>query len=52
MRCIAANAADLGIDVERPAIGGDSAGGSLSAVVSLLPRDAKGPLKLCYQLLI
>ncbi len=48
---IAANAARLGIDAARLAVGGDSAGGNLAAVVSLLARDAGGPaLKL--QLLI
>lgn len=40
---IAANATSLGIDATRLAVGGDSAGGNLSAVVSLLARDAKGP---------
>ena len=40
---IAANAAALRIDAQRLAVGGDSAGGNLSAVVSLMARDAKGP---------
>ena len=48
---IAAHAAELGIDAQRIAVGGDSAGGNLSAVVSILARDRKGP-RLIYQLLI
>jgi acetyl esterase len=48
---IATNAASLGIDAGRLAVGGDSAGGNLAAVVALDARDRGGPpLKL--QLLI
>ncbi|MGY4223727.1 acetyl esterase [Bradyrhizobium sp. USDA 4503] len=49
-RWVAANAGDLGIDVARLIVGGDSAGGNLAAVVALTARDG-GP-KLAAQLLI
>ena len=48
---IAAHAQELGIDRERMAVGGDSAGGNLAALVALLARDRNGP-ELVYQLLI
>jgi acetyl esterase len=50
-RWIHDNAADLGIDRTRLAVGGDSAGGNLSAVVALHARDNSG-LKLKLQVLI
>jgi acetyl esterase len=45
------NAAKLGADVDRIAIGGDSAGANLSAVVCLMAKEAGGPT-LVHQLLI
>jgi acetyl esterase len=49
-RWIAANSARLGIDAGRIAVGGDSAGGNLAAVVSLDARD-RGP-RLVQQVLV
>ena len=45
-----AEAAGLGIDVERVAVGGQSAGGGLTAAVALLARDRGGP-PICFQFL-
>ncbi len=42
-RWVVAHAERLGIDARRLAVGGDSAGGNLAAVVALLARDAGGP---------
>ncbi len=50
-RWIAAHAAELGIDATRIAVAGDSAGGNLAAVVSLMARDAGGP-HISHQLLL
>jgi acetyl esterase len=47
----AANAASLGVDATRLALGGDSAGGNLTAVVSQLARDRGGPA-VRFQLLV
>ncbi|MER2191472.1 MAG: alpha/beta hydrolase [Solibacillus sp.] len=45
------NGPSIQVDSSRVAVGGDSAGGNLAAVVSLLARD-KNEIDLAYQLLI
>jgi len=51
LRWLAAHAREIGADPERIAVGGDSAGANLAAVMALLARDEGYP-KLVFQLLI
>jgi acetyl esterase/lipase len=45
------NAKSLDIDINRIAVGGDSAGGALAAAVTQMARDRKAP-NICFQMLI
>ena len=48
---VSAHAGELGIDPARIAVGGDSAGAGLAAVVALMARDS-GKLRLAFQVLV
>jgi acetyl esterase len=50
-RWVVGHAAELGLEASRLAVGGDSAGGNLAAVVALMARDAGGPA-IALQVLI
>jgi acetyl esterase len=50
-RWVAEKGAEIGVDTSRVCIGGDSAGGNLTAAVALMARDRGGP-SLRHQLLI
>ncbi len=50
-RWVSEHAAEIGADAERLAVGGDSAGGNLAAVVSLMARDRGAPA-IAFQLLV
>ena len=43
LRWVRAHGAELDLDIERLAVGGDSAGGNLAAICALEARDGEGP---------
>lgn len=51
LQWLADHGAEIGGDPSRIAVGGESAGGNLSAAVALMARDRQGP-RICYQLLL
>ena len=51
LKWVAANGPRLGLDSARLAVGGDSAGGNLAAVMALLARDRRGP-RILLQVLV
>lgn len=51
LRYVLTHPADLGVDADRVAVGGDSAGANLATVAAALVRDEGGPTA-CFQLLV
>ncbi len=51
VEAVGANGDALGVDATRLAVGGDSAGGNLSAAIALWARDHNGP-PIAFQLLV
>lgn len=51
LQWVAEHASEINADRQRIAVGGDSAGGNLSAAVALMTRDRSGPA-LCFQVII
>lgn len=51
LRWVADNAGSIGVDPDRLAVGGDSAGGNLAAAVALRARDEGGP-RIALQALV
>ena len=48
LNALVARSAEIGIDADRVAIGGESAGANLAAAVCLMARDRSGP-RICHQ---
>jgi acetyl esterase len=52
LKWIESNAPDLGVDANRIAVAGDSAGGNLAAVMCLLAKENRGEPTIAFQVLI
>lgn len=51
LQWVAQHAGEIGGDADKIAVGGDSAGGNLATVMTIIAKEKRGP-KLVYQLLI